>query len=72
MINTPIDKECQYPQQYSFILTHKKFDENTPDNFTDLANRVYISENGVPGTVKIDTGAYPTCCYRRIRCMEMD
>ena len=63
MINTKIDLNCPYPQTYSFILTHKKFDEKTPDNFTDLANRIYISENGVPGTVKLDTGAYPTKCY---------
>lgn len=60
MINKIIDLNCPYPQTYKFILTHKP--SVCLEKFGDVANKIFISENGVEGTVQFQT-EFPTKVY---------
>ena len=54
MQNEKIDLNCAYPQTYNFIVCHKP--TKCLDMFGDLANRVYLSDNKLPGTIDVYNG----------------
>lgn len=46
-----IDLTIPYPVELNFILCHKP----CPDYFQDYSNRLFISDNGTPGTITFPT-----------------
>jgi hypothetical protein len=66
--NIPIDYSIQYEQEFSFIICHKPLEK---DYFQDISLRQYITDQDVPGCIKIPN-QYDSRIYGELRLLEMD